>query len=61
MYKKKSVKITNEIHNLIHAESEDTIKRLIKIVNPDSKMKTKIDTLRLKANTNKIIWESYIF
>lgn len=53
--------VTNEVHNLIHAKSTETIAYLIKEIKPDSKMKAKIDTLRRKAGTNKIIWESYTF
>lgn len=53
--------VTEEVHKLIHAESEDTIDRLIKMLKPDSKMKAKIDTLRSKVEANKIIWESYTF
>ena len=55
------VLVTRDVHNLIHAESKEIIEELIQIIKPDQKMKTKIDTLRRKAQTNEIIWESYTF
>ncbi|WP_343083094.1 group II intron reverse transcriptase/maturase [Blautia producta] len=55
------VLVTTEVHNLIHAESVETIAGLIKQLQPDNKSRAKIDTLRRKAKTKEIIWEDYTF
>lgn len=55
------VLVTKDVHTLIHAETREVIERQLKLVKPDSRMRPKIDTLRNKAKTNKIIWESYTF
>lgn len=55
------VLVTKDVHTLIHAETSETIARQLKLVKPDLRMRTQIDTLRHKAKTNKIIWESYTF
>ena len=55
------VLVTEDVHQLIHAETEETIEKLVRIVKPDAKMRNKIDTLRKKAKTNKITWESHTF
>lgn len=55
------VLVTEDVHVLIHAESEEVILKKIKLIRPDEKMRKKIDTLRRKAEVNKIIWESYTF
>lgn len=55
------VLVTEDVHKLIHAETEETIDKLIRIVKPDAKMRNKIDTLRKKSKTNKITWENHTF
>ena len=55
------VLVTKDVHTLIHAETNEIIEKYLKLIKPDSKMRPKIDTLRNKAKTNKIIWESYTF
>ncbi|MGM9963251.1 MAG: group II intron reverse transcriptase/maturase [Holdemanella porci] len=55
------VLVTEDVHVLIHAESEEVILKKIKLIRPDEKMRKKIDTLRRKAEISKIIWESYTF
>lgn len=55
------VLVTKTVHKLIHAEKAETITQLLEEIKPDEKMRRKIDTLRKKAETNKINWESYTF
>ena len=55
------VLVTEDVHKLIHAETKETIDKLIRIVKPDAKMRNKIDTLRKKCKTNKITWENHTF
>lgn len=52
--------VSPEIHELIHAKNDDTIKYILSNLTLDKKKKTKINKLRNQCNNTDIIWENYI-
>lgn len=58
---KNLILLSSEVHKLIHAKNEETIREIIRKLTLDKKKKTKINKLRLQCDNTELNWENYIF